>query len=281
MFDLTESIVELYRLTANVLPFDVSHALHNAQKKEKGIALLALNKILENCRIARENSLPLCQDTGTPVFFVFYNKNFSQKEISVAINNATVSVSKKFLRSNAIDSISDKNLGTNFPEINFIEWEEDFLRIDLMLKGGGSENASVQYSIPCEITSERSLAGVKKIVLTHLVNLQGKACPPGVLGICIGGTRADSLNQAQRQLFRKINDVNKDLVIAGFEKDLLKDANFLGIGPMGFGGKTTLFGVKACAFARHPASFFVSIAYCCWACRRHSLKFSEEGVEFD
>lgn len=281
MFNLEQAIEELYKITVSKLPSDVLVALEKSVLEEKGTAKFAVEKILENCRIARENSLPLCQDTGTPVFFVFYNKNFSQKEISVAINNATVSVSKKFLRSNAIDPLSDKNLSTNLPEINFFEWEKNFLRIDLMLKGGGSENASVQYSIPCEITSERSLAGVKKIVLTHLVNLQGKACPPGVLGICIGGTRADSLNQAQRQLFRKINDVNKDLVIAGFEKDLLKDANSLGIGPMGFGGKTTLFGVKACAFARHPASFFVSIAYCCWACRRHSLKFSEEGVEFD
>lgn len=281
MFNLQESIEELYKITATQLPYDIIQSLQTAEQEEKGNAKIAIEKILENSKIAKKKKLPLCQDTGTPIFYIFYNKDFSQKELTETIQKATENATKTFLRPNSVDPLTEKNLQKNSPELNFIEWEEDYLRIDLMLKGGGCENASTQYSIPCEITSERNLSGVKEIVLEHITNLQGKACPPGILGVCIGGTRVESLKTAQRQLFRKITDSHKDQKLADFEKTLLKEVNSLGIGPMAFSGKNTLFSLKLHSLPRHPASFFVSLAYSCWACRRHSLKFFDGGVEFD
>jgi fumarate hydratase class I len=139
------------------------------------------------------------------------------------------------------------------------------------MKGGGSENMSRQYSLPDgELGAGRDLEGVRKCVLDAVVKAQGYGCAPGILGVCVGGDRATGYETAKEQLLRPLGDASADKTLAAFEKKLLKEANALGIGPMGLGGRTTLLGVKIAARPRVPASFFVTIAYMCWACRRRS-----------
>lgn len=139
------------------------------------------------------------------------------------------------------------------------------------MKGGGSENMSRQYSLPdAALGAGRDLEGVRRCVLDAVVKAQGYGCAPGILGVCIGGDRATAYETAKCQLLRPLNEKPSD-----FESRLLKEANSLGIGPMGLGGKTTLLGVKVAFRPRVPASFFVTVAYMCWACRRRTIMVSE------
>jgi fumarate hydratase class I len=108
-------------------------------------------------------------------------------------------------------------------------------------------------------------------VIDAVKNAGGKGCAPGIIGVCIGGDRAVGYEEAKKQLFRKINDKNSNPKLAKLEKELCQELNNLNIGPMGLGGKTTVLGVKVTPLHRVPASFFVSIAYMCWACRRRSM----------
>jgi fumarate hydratase class I len=144
-----------------------------------------------------------------------------------------------------------------------------------VLKGGGCENVGAQYSLPAEkLHANRDLDGCRKVILDAVLQAQGKGCGPGVLGVCIGGDRATGYEYSKKELLRFLTDRNPMPDLDALEQDILKTANELGIGPMGFGGKTTLLGVKICAANRVPASFFVSISYMCWAYRR-------QGVELD
>jgi fumarate hydratase class I len=140
------------------------------------------------------------------------------------------------------------------------------------MKGGGSENMSRQYSLPdSTLGAGRDLKGVEKCILDAVVKTQGYGCAPGILGVCIGGDRATGYEIAKEQLLRNLGDSSKDSCLAKMEKAILKKANSLGIGPMGLGGKTTLLGVKIASRPRVPASFFVTIAYMCWAARRRTV----------
>ena len=147
-----------------------------------------------------------------------------------------------------------------------------------MLKGGGSENMSTQYSLPlARIQALRDMGGVRRCILDAVHQAQGHGCAPGILGVCIGGDRASGYLAAKRQLFRKLGDVNPSPVLASLEQTILQEANSLGIGPMGLGGETTLLGVKVGAAGRHPASYFVTVSYSCWATRRFTVELTDEG----
>jgi fumarate hydratase class I len=201
--------------------------------------------------------------------------------IEKAVRTAT---EKNYLRPNAVDSISGANSGTNigggFPAFYFEEWKEPRLEVDLLCKGGGSENVSAQYKLPHgPLSAGRDLDGVRKVVLEAVLKAQGKGCAPGVLGVGIGGDRAGSFLLAKKQLLRPLDDVNPLADLGALEKEILTQANGLGIGPMGFGGRSTLLGVKMGYGHRHPASFFVSIAYLCWAARRKRLVFENDEVK--
>ncbi len=274
-----DAVVELYRRAATDLPKDVERALFLSYKKERGIAKKTIGSILKNAKIARRNSTPICQDTGTPIFFVKYPEGASEIALKKAIISATKKATKKVpLRPNAVDSLagenSKDNTGDNFPSMHFSQWKRKSIEIHLMLKGGGSENVGKTYSLPNEkLGAERDLEGVKKCALDAVFQAQGKGCAPGILGISIGGMKHEISFEAKKQLLRNLRDTNRNKKLAKLEKEILQDANKLGIGPMGFGGKTTLLGVKASALYRAPASFFVEISYSCWATRRKKLKY--------
>lgn len=274
-----DKILALIRDTSSSLPEDVEKAILAAMRREEkhSSAKMILKTIIENCELARKNSTPLCQDTGTLTFFVdsrLRNK-VNRKVISEATRLATA---KGYLRKNCIDSVDgksyDDNVAEGAPVIHYVESESKDSKpaVTLIMKGGGSENMSRQYSLPdSTLGAGRDLKGVEKCILDAVVKTQGYGCAPGILGVCIGGDRATGYEIAKEQLLRNLNDSSKDSCLAKMEKTILKKANSLGIGPMGLGGKTTLLGVKIASRPRVPASFFVTIAYMCWAARRRTV----------
>lgn len=287
--DLTKSIVELIRRTSCCLPDDIKRALLAAQTAEaEGSAARSMLKImLENAVLAEMQSTPLCQDTGIPFFAVDLPPELPKEELRKQIAAALIKATEiSFLRPNSVDGLNAVNPGTNLgaglPDIDFAEWHRPEVRIRLLLKGGGSENVGAQYALPDEeLHAGRDLEGVRRVVLHAVHKAQGQGCPPGILGVCIGGDRGRGYLAAKKQLLRPLDEKNPEPQLAALEKRLLAEANTLGIGPMGLGGHSTLLGVKIGTLARHPASYFVSIAYMCWECRRGVLMYEgAEGVKF-
>lgn len=290
MQDLTEHILELVRLAATDLPPDVEASLHQAvEREEVGSATRgALETIVKNVELSRQKSTPICQDTGTPIFYVYYPEGWSTRRLRRQIEEAVVQATEKaYLRPNSVDSLSGKNTGNNlggeyFPSIHFEEVEGETLIIDLMLKGGGCENVGAQYALPkSALGAGRDLAGVRKVVLDAVHKAQGKGCAPGILGVAIGGDRGSSYYASKQALFRKMDDVNEDPKLAELEERLTAEANQLEIGPMGFGGKTTVLGTKMTSLNRLPASYFVTVSYMCWAYRRRRMTLEDGQVSYE
>lgn len=287
--DLTNDFVELIRRSSTDLPEDVEEAIRKGRDREEegSPAQMVLDTILENARLARESSRPICQDTGVPIFYVHYPFGWSTRKLKEQLLEATREATRKlYLRPNAVDPLTGKNSGDNtgidFPTFHFEEWDKDYLEVKLLQKGGGSENVSAQYKIPSpDFQAPRDLRGVRKAILDAVWKAQGKGCAPGIIAVGIGGDRASGMMKAKEQLFRKLDDVNPVPELAQFEKEMYEELNELGIGPMGFGGKTTVLGVKVGTVHRLPACFFVSIAYMCWACRRRTLTYRDGKVTIE
>lgn len=203
------------------------------------------------------------------------------------IRNALAEATKKnYMRPNAVDSVYDKNSGNNlggeeFPTVHFEEVEGDTLTVELMLKGGGCENVGIQYSLPDNrLGAGRDLAGVRKVVLDAVNRAQGQGCAPGILGVAVGGDRGTSYMKSKEVLFDPIGTRNQDPKLAELEERLTREANQLGIGPMGFGGKTTVIDTKITGLHRLPASFFVTVSYMCWAYRRRKMVFDGKETKY-
>jgi fumarate hydratase class I len=276
---LESSLLELITQTSTNLPPDVraamSHALDVEQPDTQSSQ--ALNIIASNVDMAVADEGPICQDTGMPTFIVHTPVGVSQIVIRKAIQSAVAEATRRGkLRPNSVDSLTGKNSGDNLgeetPVIHFEQWEKDEIEVKLLLKGGGCENKNIQYSLPASLDhlgrADRDLEGVRKCLLHAVWQAQGQGCAPGALGVCIGSDRAHGYMLAKMQLFRTLDDVNPNPVLAKLEADVMEEANRLGVGAMGFGGKASLIGCKIGAANRLPASFFVSVAYDCWAFRR-------------
>jgi fumarate hydratase class I len=276
---LKDWVVELLRRASTDLPEDVVAALQRAREVEEPntAAYNVLGSILQNVDIAREKSTPLCQDTGTNVFKIYHPAGVSTRAMTADIRDAiAIATEKCFLRPNSVDSVTGKNSGNNLgpgtPSLHFEEWEKPEVWMRVMLKGGGCENMGAQYALPfAKYNAGRDLKGVEMVALDAINNAQGKGCGPGIIGVCIGGDRASSLWAAKEQHWRKLDDTNDDSTLATLEDRLMDKANRLTIGPMGFGGKTTTLAVKVTSLNRLPASFFVSVSYMCWECRRRDM----------
>lgn len=290
MRDLTNEILELIRRTSSDLPADVEERLRAAIEKEApgSAARGALETILKSVELSREKSSPICQDTGTPIFYVKYPEGWSTRKLREQIRAALAEATKRsYMRPNAVDAIYDKNSGNNlggddFPYIHFEEVEDDELTIELMLKGGGCENVGIQYALPnSALGAGRDLAGVRKAVLDAVQKAQGQGCAPGILGVAIGGDRGSGYIKSKEVLFDKLGVRNADPKLAELEERLTEEANQLGIGPMGFGGKTTVIDTKITGLHRLPASYFVTVSYMCWAYRRRKMTVRGDEVIYD
>jgi fumarate hydratase class I len=276
---LRDGIVELYKKVATSLPPDIEEALKSALplEAENSAARSSLQVVLENIRLARETSMPICQDTGVPVFFLKVPVGLSQTELKNTILEATrIATAKIPLRPNAVDVISGRNSGDNtgegFPVIYFEESSGHTLTVDLLLKGGGSENVGQLYKLPVEeLKAGRDLAGVRICVIDAVLKAQDSGCPPYIVGVGIGAAKDQVTKLSKEQLMRRLNDSNRIEELADLESRLLADINELGIGPQGLGGRTTALGVKIGVNHRHPSSFFVDVSFSCWANRRGRL----------
>jgi len=282
---LKDSLIEFIRRTSVEIPDDVQRVLLRSLESEKKgtIASSALHIIQKNIEMAKSKSQPICQDTGSVLFFVEVPKDYDQILFEETAREAVTEATKLgYLRQNSVNSITGKNDGTNVgpgsPTFHFHQHRSPDVQARLVLKGGGCENVGAQYSLPIEkLKANRDLDGSRKAILDAVLQAQGKGCGPGVLGVCIGGDRATGYAFSKEQLLRKLDDRNSDPDLDKLEQDILKTSNELGIGPMGFGGGTTLLGVKICARNRVPASYFVSISYMCWAFRRQGITLSSKG----
>ena len=287
--DLTEEILELIRLASTKLPDDVKAALEAAHEREKegSAAKKAFEAILENVKISQEDSTPVCQDTGTLIFDISYPFGYSTKSFDCVIKATELATDNGYLRPGPVDPISGKNRavghGVEFPMLHFNEVSDtDEIRVNLLLKGGGSENVSTQYKLPdSSLGAGRDMDGIKKMVLHAIYKAQGQGCAPGYIGVGVGGDRNTSFWVSKKQLFRGLQDKNPDPTLREAEEDLYEKANKLGIGPMGFGGETTVLGVKIGTADRLPASYFVSISYLCWAARRATLIWKDGEARYE
>ena len=280
---LRNSLIELITQTSTNLPPDVRAAMGMALETETPAtqASQALGIIASNIDMAQEDEAPICQDTGMPTFVVHTPVGVNQIQIKRAIREAVAESTRRGkLRPNSVDSLTGKNSGDNLgietPVIHFEQWEEDDIEVKLILKGGGCENKNIQYSVPCELDhlgrADRNLEGVRKCILHAVWQAQGQGCAPGAVGVCIGSDRAHGYELAKGQLFRTLDDVNAIPELAKLEAEVMEEANRIGVGAMGFGGKVSLIGCKVAAANRLPASFFVSVAYDCWAFRRLGVR---------
>ncbi|WP_050614019.1 fumarate hydratase [Bacillus testis] len=290
MEKLQESMYQLIVETSTNLPKDVRRALQKAKQKEIAgtRSAMSLATISENIQMADEAISPICQDTGLPTFKIKTPIGVNQLEIKEAIYKAIVQATKDGkLRPNAVDSLtgenSGDNLGAGVPVIKFEQWEKDYIDARLILKGGGCENKNIQYSLPCELEglgrAGRDLDGIRKCIMHSVYQAQGQGCSAGFIGVGIGGDRSSGYDLAKAQLFRSSEDVNENEDLRKLEEYVMEHANELGIGTMGFGGETTLLGCKIGVMHRIPASFFVSVAYNCWAFRRLGIKMDAQTGE--
>lgn len=276
--NLEETLLDLVRRTSCELPEDVRQALERAQMEEAEASPKAtLGTLCGNCALAREQNTPLCQDTGTLTFFWKVRPGTAQGPLVAAASEAVrQATARGWLRKNTIDALTGASVDDNVAEgipVHHFEETAGTPEVTLLMKGGGSENMSRQYSLPdARLGAGRDLAGVRACVLDAVHAIQGQGCAPGILGVCIGADRAEGYAVAKRQLLRPLTETASEPTLAALEARLLEEANTLGIGPMGLGGKTTLLGVKLAARTRLPASFFVTVAYCCWACRRQTAR---------
>lgn len=282
-----ENVLELIRRTSAFLPPDVENVITLQRKLESSgsKAEFALELVVQNIGLAKARSLPICQDTGTISFYIETPRGFDQLALEElccdAVKEATL---KGYLRQNSVDSVDGTNTGDNLgPGSPVFHWEQAHgsnVQMRLILKGGGCENMSAQYSLPMEIQgkrADRNIEGVRACILDAIWKAQGKGCGPGFIGVAVGGDRASGYDFAKRQLLRSVDDMSADPTLAELEARILKEANRLDIGPMGFSGRFTLGCCKIGKLNRLPASFFVSIAYMCWAYRRRGMVLDTDG----
>ncbi|MGA3328271.1 MAG: FumA C-terminus/TtdB family hydratase beta subunit [Terriglobia bacterium] len=285
---LKESMLELIIQTSTNLPPDVRKAMAWALRTEhpqtqSGQALAIIG---ENIDMAYQGEGAICQDTGMLTFEIKtpigVNQIAMRKQTLEAVAEAT---KRGKLRPNSVDSITGKNSGNNLgpgtPIFHFEQWEKPEVEVRLILKGGGCENKNIQYSVPCQLDhlgrADRDLEGVRKCLLHAVWQAQGQGCAPGAIGVCIGSDRAGGYHLAKQQLFRTLDDTNPDPILAKLEQEIMEQANKLGVGAMGFGGSSSLIGCKITAANRLPASFFVTVAYDCWAFRRLGVLLDVES----
>lgn len=276
-----EAAFNILKQAVIYLPSDVKQALKRACAEETSeTGRTQLETILNNVELAEKSDVPMCQDTGTIIFYVRAGSKVRDLDkVEGALIRATRRATREIpLRPNAVDPFAVKNSGDNtgryIPSLNWDIVSGDCLEITVMTKGGGSENVcKVGMLVPGE-----GMRGLKKFVIDAVIEAGAKPCPPNILGVGIGGGADISMKLAKRALLRPLIEPNADSEIAKLEDEILKAVNMTGIGPMGLGGRTTALGVHIDYAFRHPASFPAAVAFSCWAARRATVMIDAEGT---
>ncbi len=274
----------LLKLAVIRLPSDVKEALQRAYREETSEAgRVNLKAILTNIEFAEKLNTPICQDTGTIIFYVKAGAGARGLEkVEAALRKATKRATREVpLRPNAVDPFTRKNSGDNtgrfIPYVNWEVTDGDSIEITALPKGGGSENVCVLGMI----TPGEGVKGLKKFVIDAVIKAGAKPCPPNILGVGVGGGADIAMKIAKKSLLRPLNQPNPNPELAQLEKELYEAANSTGIGPMGLGGKFTVLGVNVEYAHRHPASYPVAVAFQCWAARRATACINADGsVEY-
>ena len=272
--------VKLLQLAVTELPQDVKGALRRAyQEEDTDVGKAQLKAILDNVELAEKTCAPICQDTGSVIFYVKAgSKVAGLDQIEDALREATAKATQEVpLRPNAVHPFTQKNTGDNTGKhIPYIHWEivpGDTLELTALPKGGGSENVSALGML----NSSQGITGLKKFVVDTVINAGAKPCPPTILGVAVGGGADIAMKLAKQALLKPLNQRNPDPELAKLEHDLREAVNSTGIGPMGLGGKTTVLDVKVDYAHRHPASYPVAVAVQCWAARRATARIHSDG----
>ncbi|MBS7657334.1 fumarate hydratase [Candidatus Bathyarchaeota archaeon] len=277
---IEEVVVNLLRQSVIRLPEDVKKALKNAYNNERSIiGKTQLKAILENIEMAEKTSTPMCQDTGIISFYLEAGSKFKdlhriEDVIRKAVRRATREIP---LRPNAVDPFTEENTADNIGRhIPYIHWrilEGNFLKITVFPKGCGSENmCTLRMMMPSD-----GLKTVKEFIIDRVIEAGGMPCPPTIIGVGIGGGSNIAMELAKQALLRPLDQMNPDVRIARFERELYEAVNKTGIGPMGLGGDTTTLAVKVEYAHRHPASYPVAVAFQCWAARRATAIIDGKG----
>ncbi len=271
---ITEEVARLCMEANFELEDDVQKALEKAHEAEESPAgKEVLRQIIENSSIARGEKIPMCQDTGLAVIFVEIGQDvhIAGGGFEDAINEGVrKGYTDGYLRKSVLaDPVKGGNTGDNTPAvIHTTIVPGDALKLWVVPKGGGSENMSrIAMMKPAD-----GIEGIKKFVLENVKAASGNPCPPIIVGIGIGGTFERCALLAKKALLREIGSTHPDELYASLEKELLEKVNDLGVGPMGFGGRTTALAVHIEVAPRHIASFPVSMNLNCHAARHKYIE---------
>lgn len=284
MGDLRQSIIDgivrMMREAAFNVPKDVREALVKAYEVEDNpVAKANLEAILKNIDASGRLRMPMCQDTGTPTFFIELGDEFPVRSelisiIEEAVRRATREIP---LRPNTVNPWTGENPGDNtgrfVPIVHVDLVPGDRMRVIYLAKGGGSENTSKVYMLSPVL----GVKGVKRAVIDAMVDAGPQPCPPIVVGVGVGGSADLAIKLAKKATFRRLNEQNPDPKLADLENELLDMINSLGLGPMGLGGRTYALGVKIEWAHKHPASLPVGVSTQCWAFRRAEGVFDKRG----
>ncbi len=279
-------MVRLLRDAECRLPPDVHAALRHALDIEtEEMPRSQLLVILSNVDKASERSVPICQDTGLPVFFVHGR---CDERIVEAIRKGVARATEEIpLRPNTVDPVSRENLGSNLgagmPPMHLDPVDQDHLDIAVLPKGAGSEN----WSALRMLNPSEGMEGVRRFIIECVVKAGSRPCPPVIVGVGIGGTADMACVLAKKALLRKLSSHSDDAILADLESQLLLQINSLGLGPMGLGGSTTCLGVLVEKSHCHTASLPVAVSLNCWAARKAfariypdgRVRFSQEGFD--
>lgn len=267
-----EDTVARLCIEANLrLPPDVINAIESAEKAEPWDGAKRILSLLgDNVRIASEKTLPVCQDTGMACVFVELGQDVHiDGDFEEAVNNGVRrGYGEGYLRKSVVcDPLRRVNTGDNTPALLTVKLTRgDKMRITVMPKGFGSENMSALKMLkPAD-----GVEGVKNFVLETVEKAGANPCPPIIVGVGIGGSFDKAAYLAKHALLRQVDEPNPDEYYAALERELMDKINALGIGPQGFGGKTTALAVLIEAMPTHVAGLPVAVNISCHATRRAS-----------
>ncbi|MFY9505339.1 MAG: fumarate hydratase [Caldicoprobacterales bacterium] len=269
---IIEAVKDLCIDAACILNDDIREKIKEAkQQEESPFAKSILDQLLENARIAKEDRVPLCQDTGMAVVFLRLGQDvhITGGSLYAAIDEGVRrGYSQGYLRKSVLDPLTRENTGDNSPAVIHTEIVDgDRLEITLAPKGFGSENMSKLAMLK----PSDGIEGIKAFVLDTVIEAGANPCPPIIVGIGIGGTMDKAAYIAKRSLLRRLGEKNPDPQLAQLELELLDLVNSTGIGPQGLGGKTTALAVHIEAFPTHIAGLPVAINIQCHCARHRSI----------